>query len=60
MRTEPKKAKQIELASYLGVTKGAVSQYDKKKLELMLFGLPIKKDLEAKASKTQTVVPAAG
>ena len=51
LNNEPKKAKQVELAVYLGVTKGAVSQYDKNKLELMLFGLPIKKGLEAKAPK---------
>ena len=49
INNEPKKAKQVELAVYLGVTKGAVSQYDKKKLELMLFGLHIKKGLEAKS-----------
>ena len=37
-----KKATQKQLAEYLGVTPGAVSQYDKKKLELMLLGLFVK------------------
>lgn len=32
---------QTELAAYLGVTKGAVSQYDKTKKELMLLGLSV-------------------
>lgn len=40
------KAKQVDLAKYLGVSKSAVSQYDKKKLELMLLGLAVKKEHE--------------
>ena len=36
---------QKELAKYLDVTEGAVSQYDKKKKELMIFGLWIKSRL---------------
>ena len=43
-----KKAKQVELAKYLGVTKGAVNQYNPKKLELMLIGLKMKQDKEIK------------
>ena len=34
--------KPVELASYLGVTKGAVSQYPHNERELMLIGLRIK------------------
>ncbi len=34
---------QQELADYLGVTKGAVSQYDPKKRKLMLLGLAVLK-----------------
>ena len=37
----PSPASKTELADYLGVTKGAVSQYNKKKLELMLAGLGV-------------------
>lgn len=40
-----KKPNQKDLANYLGVTEGAVSQYDKTKKELLLFGLWIKNNL---------------
>ena len=43
-----KKPKAVDLARYLGVTKGAVSQYDPVKRELMLLGLWVKKYLDAK------------
>lgn len=46
---EIKKAKKVELARYLGVTRGAISQYNDKKLELMLIGLVIKKEAESLA-----------
>ena len=39
IKTTVQKATSTELAEYLGVTKGAVSQYDDKKKELMLLGL---------------------
>ena len=38
-----KKPRAADLARYLGVTKGAVSQYDPKKRELMILGLWVKK-----------------
>ena len=38
-----KKPRAKELAAYLSVTEGAVSQYDKAKKELMILGLWIKK-----------------
>ena len=40
------KAKQVQLAYHLGVTKGAVSQYNLRKLELMLIGLGVKLNLK--------------
>jgi len=43
-----KKPRAADLARYLGVTKGAVSQYDPAKKELMILGLWVKKYLEAK------------
>jgi len=43
-----KKPRAADLARHLGVTKGAVSQYDPEKKELMLLGLWVKKYLEAK------------
>ena len=43
-----KKPRAADLARYLGVTKGAVSQYDPVKRELMLLGLWVKKYLKAK------------
>jgi len=35
------KARQAELADYLGVSVSAVKQYNKKKRELMLIGLKV-------------------
>lgn len=37
-----KKVNQEALANYLGVSKSAVSQYNRAKLELMLLGLNVK------------------
>lgn len=41
-RKKIKKSNHQALADFLGVSKSAVSQYNKKKLELMLLGLHVK------------------
>ncbi len=48
MSNKIKKATLQELADYLGVSLSAVKQYDKKKKTLMVFGLPVVKEKNAK------------
>ena len=42
-----KKITYKELAEYLGVSESAVKQYNKKKRELMLIGLAVKKNRQS-------------